>query len=186
MQALGGSNPPSSASSSQDPARNSSFRRDSAVSGLCLGAQGSAPHGSQRHTHAFGVFDTLRDARAALDIAKGERARGTFVPPTQIQAERRAAQVRAETDALTLAEWAEQWLEDLAANPERSPSTVLSYRSVLRTHVLPELGATRLVDLRPGTSPPPRGAAGQSVEAASGRASQWRRAQRGKGCCARA
>ncbi|WP_168217950.1 tyrosine-type recombinase/integrase [Occultella kanbiaonis] len=101
-------------------------------------------------THALGVFDTLGDARAALDIAKGERARGTFVPPAQIRAERRAAQVRAETDALTLAEWAEQWLDGLAANPERSPSTVLSYRSVLRTHVLPELGATRLVDLTPG------------------------------------
>src|SRR5690606_24333858 len=28
-------------------------------------------------------------------------------------------------------------------------STAVSYRSVLRTHVLPELGATRLVDLTP-------------------------------------
>lgn len=100
-------------------------------------------------THALGVFDTLGDARAALDIAKGERARGTFVPPAQIRAERRAAAVQAETDALTLREWAEQWLGDLAANPDRSPSTVLSYRSVLRTHVLPELGSTRLVDLTP-------------------------------------
>lgn len=100
-------------------------------------------------THSLGVFDTLGDARAALDIAKGQRARGTFVPPSQVRAERRAAKVKAETDALTLNEWAEQWLEDLAANPERSPSTVLSYRSVLRTHVLPELGSTRLVDLTP-------------------------------------
>ncbi|WP_420110760.1 tyrosine-type recombinase/integrase [Pseudactinotalea sp.] len=100
-------------------------------------------------THALGVFDTLGDARAALDIAKGERARGTFVPPAQIRAERRAARIQAETDALTLGDWAEQWLEALAANPDRSPSTVLSYRSVLRTHVLPELGSTRLVDLTP-------------------------------------
>ncbi|GAB2604550.1 site-specific integrase [Pseudactinotalea suaedae] len=100
-------------------------------------------------THALGVFDTLGDARAALDIAKGERARGTFVPPAQIRAEQRAARIKAEADALTLGQWAEQWLEALAANPDRSPSTVLSYRSVLRTHVLPELGSTRLVDLTP-------------------------------------
>ncbi len=100
-------------------------------------------------THALGVFDTLGDARAALDIAKGERARGTFVPPAQIRAEQRAARIKAQADALTLGEWAEQWLEGLAANPDRSPSTVLSYRSVLRTHVLPELGSTRLVDLTP-------------------------------------
>lgn len=100
-------------------------------------------------THSLGVFDTLGDARAALDIAKGERARGTFVPPAQVRAERHSAELKAETDALTLSEWAEQWLADLAANPERSPSTVLSYRSVLRTHVLPDLGPTRLVDLTP-------------------------------------
>ena len=100
-------------------------------------------------THALGVYDTLGDARVALDIAKGERARGTFVPPAQIRAEQRAARIKAETDALTLGEWAEQWLEALAANPERSPSTVMSYRSVLRTHVLPELGSTWVVDLTP-------------------------------------
>lgn len=100
-------------------------------------------------THSIGVFDTVRDARAALEIAKGERARGTFVPPSAIRAERRAAEVRAETEGLPLGEWAEQWLEELAANTDRSPSTVISYRSVLRTHVLPELGATRLVDLTP-------------------------------------
>ncbi|CAM3724073.1 site-specific integrase [Occultella aeris] len=100
-------------------------------------------------THSIGVFDTVRDARAALEIAKGERARGTFIPPGIVRAERRAAEVRAQTEGLTLGEWAEQWLADLAANPDRSPSTVVSYRSVLRTHVLPELGATRLVELTP-------------------------------------
>lgn len=99
-------------------------------------------------THSLGVFDTVRDARAALLIAKGERARGMFIPPGVLRAERHAAEVRAETE-LTLGEWAERWLEEVAANPDRSHSTVLSYRSVLRTHVVPELGATRLVDLTP-------------------------------------
>lgn len=100
-------------------------------------------------THALGSYDALTDARAVLEIAKGERARGTFVPPAQIRAERRAAEHKAQSDALTLGEWAQQWLVELADNPERSPSTVLSYRSVLRTHVLPDLGDIPLVDLTP-------------------------------------
>src|SRR5699024_9538378 len=100
-------------------------------------------------THSLGVFDTVRDARAALEIAKSEPARGTFVPPSLVRAERHAAEVRAATEGLPLGEWAEQWLEELTANPDRSPSTVVSYRSLLRTHVLPELGDTRLVDLTP-------------------------------------
>lgn len=32
-------------------------------------------------THRIGVFATVRDARAALEIAKGERARGNLAHP---------------------------------------------------------------------------------------------------------
>ena len=98
-------------------------------------------------THALGMYDTLTDARAALDIARGQIARGRFVPP----AERRAAQVaeaaRVEAESVTLGEWSERWLADLEANPDRSQATVVSYRSVLKNHVLDELGDIRLADL---------------------------------------
>lgn len=46
-----------------------------------------------------------------------------------------------------MGEWADVWLAEMAANPKRSRSTVVSYRSVLRNHVLPTLGDARLVDL---------------------------------------
>ncbi|MFK5646401.1 hypothetical protein ACI3ET_07730 [Ornithinimicrobium sp. LYQ121] len=43
--------------------------------------------------------------------------------------------------------WAETWLARVEADPHRSRATVISYRSVLRNHVLPELGDIRLVEL---------------------------------------
>lgn len=96
---------------------------------------------------SVGIFDTIGDARAALDIAKGERARGTFVSPAEQRAARKTVAERAQRESLTLSQWAEQWLADIDANPKRSRATVVSYRSVLNAHVLPRLGGVRLVDL---------------------------------------
>lgn len=98
-------------------------------------------------THALGMFDTLSDARAALEIARGDQARGRFVPPAERRAAQHAAAQRAEVEAMTLGNWAEDWLAALEADPRRSRATVVSYRSVLANHVLPELGEVRLVDL---------------------------------------
>lgn len=98
-------------------------------------------------TNALGMFETLTDAKAALDIARGDAARGRFVPPAERRAAREAEAVRAENEALTLQAWSETWLSGLEANPERSRATVVSYRSVLQNHVLPELGEIRLVEL---------------------------------------
>ena len=101
----------------------------------------------QGKTYSLGVFSTITDAKAALHIAKADAARGRFVPPSQRRKERQAAAARAETEAMTLGEWAATWLAALEADPRRSRATVVSYRSVLRNHVLPELGEVRLVDL---------------------------------------
>lgn len=98
-------------------------------------------------THSLGMFQTLTDAKAALHIAKADAARGTFVPPAQRRAAQQSQAVRVQTEALTLGEWAQTWLAALEADPRRSPATVVSYRSVLKNHVLPELGEVRLVDL---------------------------------------
>ena len=81
--------------------------------------------------YSLGSFFTLGDARAALSIARGEMARGTFVPP----AERRRMVAAVTEDerqrALTVRAWSEMWLQGLA-EAERSPGTTTSYRSTLK------------------------------------------------------
>src|SRR5690606_39601128 len=48
---------------------------------------------------------------------------------------------------ISLRQWSERWLADLEAAPDRSRATVVSYRSVLKNHVLPALGDIRLTEL---------------------------------------
>jgi len=101
----------------------------------------------QGTTHSLGVYDTITDARAALDIARAEAVRGLFVPPAARRAAQKREEEKAAAESLTLKQWSETWLAQLEANPERSRATVLSYRSVLKNHVWPELGDVRLADL---------------------------------------
>ena len=56
------------------------------------------------NTHSLGVFDTITDAKAALSFAKADAARGTFVPPPQRRASRRAQHEEAQAAAITLRE----------------------------------------------------------------------------------
>lgn len=104
----------------------------------------------QGRTYHLGNFDTLADARAALDIARGDIARGLFIPPAERRAARRAEAAKAEAQSVTLKQWSETWLADLEAAPDRSRATVVSYRSVLKNHVLPDLGDIRLTELTTG------------------------------------
>ena len=94
----------------------------------------------QGRTYHLGNFDTLTDARAALDIVRGDIARGLFIPPAERRAARKAEAAKAEAQSVTLKQWSETWLADLEADPDRSRATVVSYRSVLKNHVLPDLG----------------------------------------------
>ncbi len=98
-------------------------------------------------TQALGMFDTLTDARAALDIARGQIARGLFVPPAERRVARMAEAAKVEAESVTVREWSQRWLADLEANPDRSQATIVSYRSVLKNHILDELGDIRLADL---------------------------------------
>jgi integrase len=98
-------------------------------------------------THALGMFETLTDARAALEIARGDAARGRFVSPVERRRARALDEAKAEAASLTVSDWAETWLAKLEADPHRSLATVVSYRSVLKNHVLPDLGEIRLVEL---------------------------------------
>lgn len=101
---------------------------------------------------SVGLYDTLTDARAALDLARGEVAARTFVPPSERRKrahERRQEEAR---DAVTVREWSEQWLARLEAGHTRngrarSAGTLTSYRSTLQAHILPALGGRRLRDV---------------------------------------
>lgn len=89
--------------------------------------------------YMIGAFFTLSDAKAALEIARSEIARRIFVPPRQLRAERASWEVEERRRAVTVAQWADDWLARLAS-AGRSPGTTRSYRSTLDAHVLPVLG----------------------------------------------
>lgn len=102
----------------------------------------------------IGVYDSLADAEAALAIAKGDRARGTFVPPQTIRAAHMAAKqvAKAEAEAAqyTVADLAEDWLAFLA-RAGRTKSTVYTYESRYRVHIAPTFATTPIRDVTPST-----------------------------------
>lgn len=79
------------------------------------------------------TFDRLTDARKEVQRVAVSKDQGTYVDP-------RAGLV-------TVADWTERWLN--TTSPTLKPLTVLSYKSLLRSRVLPALGGYRLRDLKP-------------------------------------
>lgn len=98
--------------------------------------------------HSLGVYDTISDAKAALVIAKSEKARGIFIPPALRRKEIRDDAKRRRIEAVTISEWADDWLKRLA-DAGRSPGTTRSYRSTLDVHILPVIGSKKLIDVTP-------------------------------------
>ncbi|MCI1788436.1 MAG: tyrosine-type recombinase/integrase [Actinomyces sp.] len=104
--------------------------------------------------HSLGVFQTLSDARAALDIARSEKARGTFVSPAEKRRQEREERARREAQVLTVKQWADQWLKlPIQAGKRKgqpvSAGTVRTRRSSLNAHILPVIGDVHLVDVKP-------------------------------------
>src|SRR5699024_1837511 len=96
--------------------------------------------------HSIGVFQTIGDARAALDIARSERARGIFIPPAERRRERRDEEAMQRLHSVTVSEWCKDWLERLRG-AGRSIGTTRSYSSTMNVHVLPSIGDQRLIDV---------------------------------------
>lgn len=100
-----------------------------------------------------GDYGSLADAKSALALAKADMVRGTYRTPAQRRAEARAeaermaaeeAAASAEAERrTTVTEWSETWLR-LLEEHGRADGTLRSYRSVLRVHLLPALGALPL------------------------------------------
>jgi len=95
------------------------------------------------YQHTIGSFATLGDARAALDMARGEKARGTFVPPAvtraRLKAEKEARRAQAAADSRTVREMAEAWLSWQTERGLKLGS-VYTYRRHLEAHFLPTFG----------------------------------------------
>jgi integrase len=93
----------------------------------------------------------LKIAKVARETAQLEVIRGTFVPPID---RRRAHRDRLEAERaanVTVRDWYERWIEHLESDPlrPRSPATIVSYKSTIKTWVLPAIGDFRLVDVTP-------------------------------------
>lgn len=93
--------------------------------------------------HSIGVFQTIGDARAALDIARSEKARGIFIPPTVKRAERKAAAearaVKSTAAARTVRQMFDAWIQYLEQRGLKQ-GTVYTYARRLEAHFLPEYG----------------------------------------------
>ena len=108
--------------------------------------------------HECGEYRTLRLAKLALERYEAEAVLGTFVSPAeqrrQVKAKKAQEAAQKAAHKITVAHWAREWLDLLESgtldplNPrQRSEATIASYRSTLRTHILPGLGSTPLTDV---------------------------------------
>lgn len=97
----------------------------------------------------LGSYDTLGNAEAALTIAKSEKARGIFVPPSVKEKVEQEAVAKQESGNVTFKEWSEQWLEVLR-DRDASESSIATHKSTLGAHILPALGSKKLTDITSG------------------------------------
>lgn len=95
-----------------------------------------------------GTYETLEAAEIALDIARGEMAARTFVPPAEQRRKERAAKKQKEVDRTSVKQWADRWL-GLLSVAGRSDGTILTYRSALNVHIIPAVGHKRVADVTP-------------------------------------
>ncbi len=98
----------------------------------------------------LGTYTTIGDARAALDIARSEIARGIFVPPGErraaIKAAERAAAAEAARAAYTLDDLAVEWFAFLERTG-KTVSTIYGYSRRYEKHIKPALGAVAVADV---------------------------------------
>jgi integrase len=92
-----------------------------------------------------------------VENARGERKRHSVAAKTKAAArakmadalQRASAGQPVRDSADSIAAWVEHWTTKILPKTDRRPATVDQYRTLLRRHVVPALGARRLADLRP-------------------------------------
>lgn len=106
----------------------------------------------QGKQHLLGYFRTITDARAAVDIARGERARGVFVPPAQRRREAQdaaAEQARADAaKAFTVNELAAEWITWQERRGLKR-ATVYTRERHFAHHIAPTFGGMAVADVTP-------------------------------------
>lgn len=99
------------------------------------------------------TFTLKAEAEQWLARARTSITNGTWQHPDDLRAEAEAREsarlTRQRLEAVTVAEWAEQWLAARGDDGQTAPGTLRSYRDRLKNHVLPAFGGTRLTDLTP-------------------------------------
>ncbi len=116
----------------------------------------------KRRSHGEGTIYRRADGRWEARVTLGFDSRGRQVrrsvygkTETQVLERRRELLSRLagrllDSEALELAGLAERWLENKAAPPRSlKPSTLASYRRILDSYILPELGSVRVQELTP-------------------------------------
>ncbi|WHS35214.1 tyrosine-type recombinase/integrase [Auritidibacter ignavus] len=91
--------------------------------------------------YELGQFVRQQDAEKALEIAKGQKAMGVFVPPAKLKQQRKqqqqAEEAQAVKDTRTVDELFTSWLEWLKESRGLSESTVYTYSSRITANFLP-------------------------------------------------
>lgn len=113
---------------------------------------------TRRHRGEGSVFQRESDGRwmgvLDLGIVGGKRVRKTVSAPTLKELRPKFKKLKEQvdagvlTDAMTMGEWMDHWLDLVAAERVR-PSTLRTYRAQNRTWVVPHLGHLRLDRVRP-------------------------------------
>lgn len=110
----------------------------------------------QGKTITIGTFDTKTLAVHAQEKMKAEKRLGTFVPPAERRRQARERKALEEAQALEDARravnvetYASRWLQQLASEG-RTESTIVSYRSTLKVHILPKIGSKQVSEVTKG------------------------------------
>lgn len=95
-------------------------------------------------------------AQVDIGVVEGRRKRKTVYGRTEREARTRLKQVLAARDrrllsarSATVAQWLTYWLDEVCVDERRKTNTIRTYRSRLRTHVVPVVGHMRLDRLEP-------------------------------------
>lgn len=98
--------------------------------------------------HHIGCYERRKYAEAALDRVRLQIAMGTFIPPSVQKKLDKEEAAAVQADSVAIVDWANTWLVNLA-DGGASPGTISTYRSALRSHILPMIGHHRLAAVEP-------------------------------------
>lgn len=102
--------------------------------------------------HSLGCFQTIGDAKAALAIARADKARGTFVSPSErrkkLKASAAQSKVQEQADARTIRQMVEAW-QDWQEKRGLKLGSRYTYERRLEAHFMPQFGDRSISSVTP-------------------------------------